>query len=59
MFEICDKSLSYLLKCGATVVDIEIPELREVMLAHRIIILSEMTTGMNHGFDVNYEDLVC
>ncbi|CAK8678686.1 unnamed protein product [Clavelina lepadiformis] len=55
--QICEDSLIHLEGWGANVQSIEIPELQDTMIAHRISILAEMTTGMIHGFNNNFESL--
>ena len=43
---------------GVQLDDIEVPELHLILLAHRVIIICEMSTGINYDFEVNYEEIV-
>lgn len=52
----CEAMLNQLVDRGATVVEIEIPELDELRIAHAITILSEMAASMANYPD-NWQDL--
>lgn len=47
MIQATEKALEWYVAQGATVVDIELPHLQEIHLAHSITILSEMEQGMS------------
>jgi Asp-tRNA(Asn)/Glu-tRNA(Gln) amidotransferase A subunit family amidase len=52
----CEDMLSKLVDRGARIVEIEIPELDEIRIAHAVIILSEMAASMANYPD-NWQDL--
>lgn len=54
----CKKALDVMLSLGAVVVDIVIPELEEVRIAHMITITSEMANAIMVEIDKNFDKVV-
>nr|CAB3264456.1 fatty acid amide hydrolase [Phallusia mammillata] len=56
VLEHCNRALHHLERSGAEIVDLEIAELNECSVAHRITILSEMTTSAQKDYDNHYDE---
>ncbi|KAJ1112616.1 hypothetical protein NDU88_000877 [Pleurodeles waltl] len=57
ILEICQKAVEYLKSQGASIMDISIPELEEVHVAHIICILGEMRDFLQQDFNEHFHDL--
>ncbi|XP_069492031.1 uncharacterized protein [Ambystoma mexicanum] len=57
ILETCEKAVEYLKSQGASIMDISIPELEEVHVAHVICILGEMRDFLQQDFNEHFQDL--
>ncbi|XP_063150647.1 uncharacterized protein LOC134491068 [Candoia aspera] len=54
---VCQKAVEFLVDLGASVVDISLPEMEEVRVAHVICILSEMRDFLQSDFNNQFEQM--
>nr|XP_033797410.1 fatty acid amide hydrolase-like isoform X1 [Geotrypetes seraphini] len=57
ILEICEKAVVYLRRLGASVLDISIPELEAISVAHVICIMSEMRDSLHSDFNNHYHEM--
>lgn len=51
-------AVEYLQSLGATVVDVSLPEMEEVQVAHAVCILSEMRDFLQPDFNKHFQEMV-
>uniref|UniRef100_A0A7M4E769 Fatty acid amide hydrolase-like n=2 Tax=Crocodylus porosus TaxID=8502 RepID=A0A7M4E769_CROPO len=54
---VCQKAVEHLQALGATVVEVSLPEMEEVRVAHLICILSEMRDFLQPDFNHHFQDM--
>uniref|UniRef100_A0A493TLM8 Amidase domain-containing protein n=2 Tax=Anas TaxID=8835 RepID=A0A493TLM8_ANAPP len=54
---ICEKAVEYLKSLGASVVEVSLPEMEEVKIAHVICILSEMRDMLQPDFNKHFQEM--
>lgn len=54
---ICEKAVEYLQSLGASVVEVSLPEMEEVKIAHVICILSEMRDMLQPDFNKHFQEM--
>ncbi|KGL76625.1 Fatty acid amide hydrolase, partial [Tinamus guttatus] len=57
ILSICEKAVEYLQSLGASVVEVFLPEMEEVRVAHGICILSEMRDFLQPDFNKHFQQL--
>ncbi|XP_067849100.1 uncharacterized protein [Heptranchias perlo] len=58
ILDICQKAVQYLTtSCGATLVDLHIPELKEARVSHIVCILSEIRQSLHMDFNNQYNKM--
>ncbi|GAB0177627.1 uncharacterized protein LOC129207839 [Grus americana] len=57
VLSVCEKAVEHLQSLGASVVEVSLPEMEEVRVAHVICILSEMRDFLQPDFNKHFQDM--